>query len=92
MQATGTKRKEVSPMTEKRPNHRPPKERTIAADLDKPFYTIYEVSDLLQLHHNTVRTMIRKKELPAVQVRRQWRIKKTDLEAYTDTSTKTIDE
>lgn len=80
-------------MTEKRPNHRPPKERAIAADaLDKPFYTIYEVADLLQLHHNTVRTMIRNNELPAVQVRRQWRIKKTDLDAYTDTSTDTIKE
>ena len=80
-------------MTEKRPNHRPPKERAIAADaMDKPFYTIYEVAELLQLHHNTVRTMIRKKELPAVQVRRQWRIKKTDLEAYTDTGADTINE
>lgn len=78
-------------MTEKRPNHRPPKERAIEADtLTKSFYTIYEVADLLQLHHNTVRTMIRKKELPAVQVRRQWRIKKTDLEAYTDTNADTI--
>lgn len=75
-------------MTEKKPNHRPPKERAIAADaLDKPFYTIYEVSELLQLHHNTVRTMIRKKELPAVQLGRQWRIKKSDLDAYTNTST-----
>lgn len=54
--------------------------------MDKDFYTIYEVAKILQLHHNTVRTMIRNNELPAVQIRRQWRIKKTDLEAYTDTS------
>lgn len=72
---------------EKRPNHRPQKERIIAADnLEKDFYTIYEVAELLKLHHNTVRTMIKNKELPAVQVRRQWRIKKADLEALTDTS------
>ena len=80
-------------MTEKRPNHRPPKERAIAADaMDKPFYTIYEVAEMLQLHHNTIRAAIRKKELPAVQVGRQWRIKKTDLEAYTDTSPDTLSE
>ena len=53
--------------------------------MDEQFYTINEVAKLLQLHHNTVRTLIRNGELAATQVGRQWKIKKTDFEAYTDT-------
>jgi len=72
-------------MTEKRPNHRPPKEKVIEAGaIEKQIYNIYEVAELLRVHHNTIRTMIKKGELPAVQIGRQWRIRSTDLEAYID--------
>ena len=71
-------------MTETRPNHRPPKERVIEADaLEKIYYTIYEVADLLQFHHNTVRKMIKSGELPAVKVGKEWRIRKVDLDQFT---------
>lgn len=71
-------------MQEKRPNHRPPKERTIAPDdLDKNFFTIYEVAEMLGFHHNTIRKMIRTGELPAKKYGAAWRIRKTDLEQFT---------
>ena len=74
-------------MSEKRPNHRPPKERTLdPAALTRDYYTIYETADLLKLHHNTIRRGIKSGAIPAVQIGRQWRIKKADLDAITDTS------
>lgn len=69
---------------ETRPNHRPPKERAIYEDLEKDFYTIYEVADLLGFHHNTVRKMIKSGQLKAKQFNsREWRINKADLEEFT---------
>ena len=68
---------------EKRPNHRPPKARKIDEPLDRDYFTIYEVADLLGLHHNTIRRAIKAEELPAKKYRRVWRIRKTDLEKYT---------
>ncbi len=70
---------------EKRPNHRPPKEREIdRALIDKRgFYTIDEVAALLKFHPNTVRRMIRTGELNAKKIGRLWRIKGEDLERVT---------
>lgn len=71
-------------MNEQRPNHRPPKERSIeSGELEKDYYTIYEVAALLNFHHNTVRRMIKSGELPAKQFKREWRIRKSDLEQFT---------
>lgn len=71
----------------KRPNHRPPKERVINEELEKDYYTIYEVAELLRFHHNTIRRMIKSGQLKATQFNnREWRIKKTDLEEFTKTS------
>lgn len=71
-------------MTSERPNHRPPKERTIIeTDLDRDFFTIYEVADLLNFHHQTVRNMIKTGELPAKKYGKEWRIRKQDLEKFT---------
>lgn len=71
-------------MSEARPNHRPPKERSIdEGALNRDYYTIYEVADLLRFHHQTIRRMIRSGELTASKLGREWRIKKTDLEAFT---------
>lgn len=67
-------------MTEKRPNHRPPKERMIESALTDEYYTPQEVADLLKLHYNTIRRMIKSGELPAEKIGRQWRIRKADLE------------
>ena len=74
-------------MTEpqKRPNHRPPKERAIdPADLDRSFYTVQEVADLLGFHFQTVLKMVRSGELPAKKYGKSWRIRVEDLQRFTD--------
>lgn len=50
---------------------------------DKDFFSIYETAELLGLHHNTVRRMIKSGELPAHQFGRTWRINRADLEELT---------
>ena len=70
-------------MNEKRPNHRPQKERTVDGEaLNRDYFTIYEVAELMGFHHQTVRRMIKSGELPAKQFGRVWRIRKADLEAF----------
>ena len=69
--------------TEVKPNHRPPKERKIEEVLEKDYYTIYEVADLLHFHHKTIRRMIASGELLARKYGKQWRIRKVDLEEFT---------
>lgn len=72
-------------MEEKRPNHRPPKERKINPEEieSRGFYTIYEVAALLKFHPNTIRLMIKRGELNGVKLGRDWRIKGEDLEKFT---------
>ena len=71
-------------MSELKTNHRPPKARQIDPEaLNRDFFTVYEVADLLGFHWQTVLRMIRSGELPAKKYGRQWRIKKADLEAFT---------
>ncbi len=71
-------------MKESKPNHRPPKVRIIdQTALDRDFFTVYEVADLLGFHWQTVRKMIKSGELPAKKYGREWRIRKADLEAFT---------
>jgi excisionase family DNA binding protein len=46
--------------------------------------TTEEVADLLRVHINTVKTMVRAGKLPAVKVGRAWRIKRSDVLALLD--------
>lgn len=62
------------------PNHRPPKPRRINSELDKEFFSVYEVAEMLGFHHNTIRRMIKNGELPAHRFGNQWRISRVDLE------------
>ena len=72
-------------MEETRPNHRPPKERIIDPEaLERDFYTLHEVADLLGFHYNTIRRMVKNGELPAVKLGKAWRVRKLDLERFTD--------
>lgn len=64
----------------KRPNHRPFKDLHISKELTDSYYTIQEVADILKVHHQTVRKMIREGRLPAEQMGTVWRIRKDDLE------------
>lgn len=69
---------------EGRPNHRPPKQRAVDPEsLDRSFFTIYEVAEMLNFHHNTVRRMIKTGELPAKKYGREWRIRVDDLQRFT---------
>ena len=70
-------------MTENRPNHRPPKERSIDSEaLERDFYTLQDVADLLGFHYNTIRRMVKSGELPAVKFGKAWRVRKADLEQF----------
>ncbi len=64
----------------KRPNHRPNK--TLKVDdsplLKDEYYTIYEIADILKVHHNTIRRAIKRGELKAIQIGRKWLVKKED--------------
>lgn len=66
--------------------HRPANMNT--ADIEtvcntgKEYFTPKEAAQLLNLHYNTVRNMIKKGLLPASRICRQWRIAKQDLLNY----------
>ena len=49
--------------------------------LSRPFMTVKDVSDLLQVGETTIRNWIHAGELPAVDVGREWRIAPKDPEA-----------
>lgn len=66
-------------METKRPNHRPRKELTTSKHLEDRFYTIYQVADILKVHHTTIRRAILSKRLKAVKIGRTYRIKKEDI-------------
>ena len=71
-------------MSETRPNHRPRKARQIDPEaLDRNFFTIYEVADMMGFHWRTIQRMVKSGELPAKKYGNAWRIRKDDLEAYT---------
>ena len=63
-------------MSNKRPNHRPNKSLTTDAPLTDQFYTIYEVADILKVHHTTIRRAIREHRLQATKIGTKWLIKK----------------
>lgn len=66
-------------MTEKRPNHRPNKILTTDKKLKDQYYTIYEVADILKVHHNTIRRAIKDNRLKATKIGTKWLIKKEDI-------------
>jgi excisionase family DNA binding protein len=52
--------------------------------VDRPYLTVEEVADLLQVSVETVRGYINRKrnKLPAFKVGREWRVRKTDLDRW----------
>lgn len=67
---------------EKRPNHRPQKDLTTDVKLKDQYYTIYEVADILKVHHQTIRRAIKDKRLNACKIGTKWLIKKEDITNY----------
>jgi excisionase family DNA binding protein len=52
--------------------------------VEKPYLTVEEVADLLQVSVETVRGYINRKKnkLPAFKVGREWRVRKVDLDRW----------
>lgn len=71
-------------MENKRPNHRPNKELTTNKQLKDDFYTIYEVADILKVHHTTIRRAIKDNRLKAFKIGTKWLIKKEDIQKLGD--------
>ena len=64
----------------KKPNHRPNKSLKVenSTKLKDDYYTIYELAEILKVHHNTIRRAIKSGRIKAIQLGREWRIKKED--------------
>ena len=67
---------------EKKPNHRPNKILKTNLKLKDQYYTIYEVADILKVHHHTIRRAIKEDRLKAIKIGREWRVKKEDITNY----------
>jgi excisionase family DNA binding protein len=54
--------------------------------VDKPYLTVEDVAELLQVSVETVRGYINRKKnkLPAFKVGREWRVRKTDLDRWVE--------
>jgi len=54
--------------------------------VDKPYLTVEEVADLLQVSVETVRGYINRKrnKLPAFKVGREWRVRRKDLDRWVE--------
>ena len=63
----------------KKPNHRPLKDLHTEKILNDDYYTIYEVADLLKVHHTTIRRAIKEKRLKAFKIGTKWLIKADDI-------------
>lgn len=48
----------------------------------KDFYTVDDICEILQVHFQTVRTLLKTKQLKGFKIGRNWRITREDLEAY----------
>ena len=46
--------------------------------------TVKEASEILKVSKMTMYDLVRQREVPAAQIRGQWRIRDTDLEEYVD--------
>ena len=52
--------------------------------ITSPMLTIHDVASKLNVDERTVRELIRKNELRAIKVGKEWRITEDDLDAYVD--------
>ena len=56
------------------------KERANEISLEDEFYTIEELSKLLKVEHKTIRRAIKRGEIKAMKLGRQWRIRRSDIQ------------
>ena len=56
------------------------KQKANEISLEDEFYTIEELSKLLKVEHKTIRRAIKRGEIKAMKLGKQWRIKKSDIQ------------
>lgn len=59
--------------------------------MEDKFYNIEQVSEILDVHHKTVRKFIKEGKLRANKLGKQWRISKSDLDLFTNNKDSTVD-
>lgn len=52
--------------------------------INTPMLTIHDVAEKLNVDERTIRELIRKNELRAIKVGKEWRVTEDDLDAYVD--------
>ena len=58
-------------------------QKLVRATLEEKFYTLQQVADMLQMHIETIRELVRNKELGAYKInKRDYRVSKADLDEY----------
>ena len=79
MKATNKSKEEIKKMGKM---GRPPKQLKELADinLNDEFYTIDEVAKILKVEHRTIRRAIKRGDIKAMKVGRQYRIRKSDFQ------------
>lgn len=60
--------------------------------MKEKFYTIYQVAELLDMHHKTIRKFIADGKLGATKAGKQWRISDKDLSAFMENSNEKAEE
>lgn len=58
-------------------------------DTQQQFYTINQVAEQLQVHSNTIATLVRQRKITATKVAGVWRISQVALDAYIQSRTTT---
>ena len=53
----------------------------------REFITVEELADMLNVSHRTVQRLVRRKELPAIRIGRQWRFRKEWIDEWLDKNT-----
>lgn len=59
--------------------------------MEKKFYTINQVAEMLDMHHKTIRKFITEGKLGASKVGKQWRISDHDLSSFMEMNNEKID-
>ena len=59
--------------------------------MEDKFYNIEQVSEILDVHHKTVRKFIKEGKLRANKLGKQWRISKSDLDLFTNNKDSAVD-
>ena len=53
----------------------------------REFITVEELADMLKVSHRTVQRLVKRKELPAIRIGRQWRFRKEWIDEWLDRNT-----